>query len=122
MLTGEFGEQSDVSKRIQKMTDKGVFEYIKVIPRGAEVLRSHMFIKMKSNGTFKAMLVAGGNDMDRAIYGNDARSSPKNLFMQIGYAVTQNMSLRSMDVEGAFLEADLPNPIYMKLSDDVAEV
>ena len=42
--------------------------------------------------------------------------------MQIGYAATQDMSLCSMDVEGAFLESDLPYPIYMRLSDDVAEV
>ena len=54
------------------MIDKGVVEYVKTIPKGAELLRSHMFIKMKSNGTLKARLVAGGNDMDRAIYGKDA--------------------------------------------------
>ena len=85
-----------------------------------------MFIKMKSNGNLKARLVAGGNDMNRAIYGKDARSSAtvhlENLLIQIGYAATHDMSLCSMDVEGAFLETDLPNPINMRLSDDVAEV
>ena len=58
------------------MIDKGIFEYVETIPRGPEVLRSHMFIKMKTNGTLKAKLVAGGNDTDWAIYGKDARSSP----------------------------------------------
>ena len=126
--TKEYGNDAEiaVAKEIQQMLDKGVFEYVDKVPKGAEVLRSHMFIKMKSNGTLKARLVAGGNDMDRAIYGKDARSSPtvhlENLLMQIGYAATHDMSLCSMDVEGAFLEADLPYPIYMRLSDDVSEV
>ena len=46
----------------------------------------------------------------------------ENLFMQIRYAATHDMSLCSMDVEGAFLEADLPYPIYMRLSNNVAKV
>ena len=64
--------------------------------------------------------------MDRTIYGKDARSSPtvhlENLLMHIGYAATHDMSICSMDVESVFLEADLPYPFYMRLSDDVAKV
>ena len=46
-----------------------------------------MFIKLKSNGTLKTRLVAGGNDMDKAIYVKETRSSPtvhlENLSMQL---------------------------------------
>ena len=63
-----------VTKEIQQMIEKGVFECIEKIPKGAEVLRSHMFIKMKSNGTLKARLVAAGNELDRTIYRKDAEA------------------------------------------------
>ena len=63
--------------------------------------------------------------MDRSVYGKDVRSSPtvhlENLLLQIGYAAMNNMSICSMDIEGAYLEADLPEPIYMRLSKDATE-
>ena len=53
-VTEEYGSdaKSTVAKEIQQMLNKGVFEYVDVIPTGAKVLRSHMFIK--SNGILKA--------------------------------------------------------------------
>ena len=35
---------------------------------------------------------------------------------------TNSMNICSLDVEGAFLEADLPDPIYMKLVNDILNV
>ncbi len=45
------------------MITKGVFEFINdvALPEDTTVLRSHMFLKRKSNGIVKAMLVAGGD-------------------------------------------------------------
>ena len=96
------------------------------IPSNTEVLRSHMFLKMKNNGILKARLVAGGDAMDRNIYDKSVRSSPtvhmENLFLLLGYVASNQLSICSMDVEGAFLEAELPEPIYMRLSADVSNV
>ena len=62
---------------------------------------------MKNNGILKARLVAGGDAMDRNIYDKLVRSSPtvhmENLFLLLGYVVSNQLSLCSMDVEGAFL-------------------
>lgn len=116
-----------VMDEVRQMIDKGVFEIMEsdTIPKGVDILNSHIFLKLKSNGILKARLVAGGNTMDRSVYGKDVRSSPtvhlENLLLQIGYAAMNNMSICSMDIEGAYLEADLPEPIYMRLSKDATE-
>ena len=46
----------------------------------------------------------------------------ENLFLLLGYVASNQLSICSMDVEGAFLEAELPEPIYMRLSADVSNV
>ena len=54
-----------IAKEINQMIDKGVFEFVDSVPGGVNVLNSHMFLKLKSNGILKARLVAGGNNMDK---------------------------------------------------------
>ena len=89
-----FAANNAVMNEIKQMVDKGVFEIMQycMVPRGVNVLNSHMFLKLKSNGILKVRLVAGGNTMDRTIYGKDVRSSPtvhmENLLLQIGYAAS----------------------------------
>ena len=72
------------------------------------VLRSHKLLKQNSNGIINTRLVAGGNGMDRNIYGKEVRSSPtvhvENMLIQIGYDTISRIKMCSMDVEGAFLE------------------
>ena len=121
-----FGEQADqtVIKEVKQMITKGVYEFTKgdvSLPDNTNVLRSHMFLKQKSNGIIKARLVAGGNGMDRNIYGKEVRSSPtvhvENMLIQIGYTTMSRMKMCSLDVEGAFLDNHLPEPTFMRLSD-----
>ena len=88
------------------------------MPGGVDVLNSHMFLNIKSNGILKARLVAGGNKMDKCIYDKMSRSSPtvhlENVFILLGYTTTNSMNICSLDVEGAFLEVGLPDPIYLE--------
>ena len=64
--------------------------------------------------------------MDCNVYGKSVRSSPtvhmENLFLLLGYVASNKMPIYSMDVEGAFSEADLPDQLYMRLSKDVSDV
>ena len=46
------------------MINKGVFECIETIPKGAAVEESYVH-----QNEIQCTLVAGGNDMDRTIYG-----------------------------------------------------
>ena len=80
-----------------------------------------MFLKMKTNGVVKARLVAVGDGKDKSVYDKSVRSLT-TIHLQNCYVVNNNMNNCSMDVNGAFLEANLPEPIYMHLSKDVTEV
>ena len=55
-----------------------------------------------------------------------SRSSPtvhlNNVFILLGYNTTNSINICSLEVEGAFLEADLPDPIYIKLGNDILNV
>ena len=76
--------------------ENSFFEYIIDIPPGVDILRSHMFLKMMSNGILKARLVAGGDSLDRNVSflpdDKSARSSPtihmENLFLILGYTAS----------------------------------
>ena len=60
------------------------------------------------------------------INGHSVRSSPtvhmENLLLLLGYVASNQLSICSMDVEGAFLEAEVPEPIYMRLGVDVSNI
>ena len=86
-LYGEMAYES-INKELDQMQKKGVFEFVESVPPVTDVLRSQMFLNMKSNGLIKARLVAGGDSMNKSIYGKDVRSPPtvhvENLFSILG--------------------------------------
>ena len=53
--TEEYGSEAEcaVAKAIQQMISKGVFEYDDIVLKGADVLRSYIFIKLTNKRCFK---------------------------------------------------------------------
>jgi hypothetical protein len=96
-------------------------------------IRSSLFLKEKyfPNGLFeklKSRLVAGGHMQDRSIYTEEDTSSPtvatQSAFMVAAIAATEKRHVATVDIGGAYLNADLPKdkPIFMKLDKLLAEM
>jgi len=130
----EHGAAADVAvlSELTQMLSKQVFE---VVPwagvRGEQVIHSHLFLKAKrdQDGNLikvKARLVAGGDAMDRSIYTVDKRTSPtvhqESIFMLLALAASKSLLVSSIDIEGAFLEVELRERVFMRLGSDISSI
>ena len=97
----------------------------------SKVIRSHMFLKEKyfSNGEFeklKARLVAGGHMQDRSSYGESDFAAPtvalSSVYMVAAVAAREGRMVATMDVPGAFLNADLKEEVFMQLEPRLARM
>jgi hypothetical protein len=109
-------------KELKQMVDKKVWTAVKYsdlsLDQRAAVIRSKMFVKEKKDGTIKARLVAGGHMQDKSIY--EDLSSPTvathNVFMIAAIAASENRKVTTVDIEGAYLNADMgEQEVFMKL-------
>jgi hypothetical protein len=117
-------------KEISQLSDKHVFKPadISVMSKSqfASAIRSSMFLKEKffPNGDFeklKSRLVAGGHMQDRSLYGDDETSSPTvavtSVFMVAAIAASERRMVATVDIPGAYLNADLGEAeIFMRLN------
>jgi len=83
-----------------------------------KVIRSRMFLKVKNDGSVKGRLVAGGHMQDKSIY--EDLSSPtvatQSIFMIAAIAQQEHRFVRTLDIEGAYLNADMgDNEVIMKV-------
>jgi hypothetical protein len=101
------------------------------IKQKKRVIRSHMSLKEKylSNGEFeklKARLVAGGHMQDRSAYGEGDFAAPtvalSSVYMVAAIAAREGPKVATMDVPGAFLNADLKEEVLMQLEPRLARM
>ena len=121
--------ESVVAEIQQVGIDKQVFKPVNVkkltVPQLKKIIRSSIFCKEKflADGAFeklKARLVAGGNMQDKALY-EDVSSptvSTSAAFMIAAIAASERRQVVTIDIPGAYLNADLSDnePIHMRLS------
>ena len=95
------------------------------------VIRSSMFLKekFKSTGEFdvlKARFVAGGHMQDRTIYSEGETSSPTvattSAYMVMAIAAHEGRKVFTMDVGGAYLNADMKRDVYMRVDPATAKI
>ena len=95
------------------------------------VIRSSMFLKEKylSTGEFeklKARFVAGGNLQDRSVYSEGETSSPtvsiSSAYMLMAIAAHEGRKVMTMDVGGAYLNADMKREVLMRVDSKTASV
>lgn len=102
-------------KELGQMITKDVFEYVdfKTLTKAQRknVICSSIFMNEKYNAKgvivkLKARLVAGGNQQDKSIF--SPTISQESVMMVVAIAATEDRSMETCDVTGAFLEAEMP--------------
>ena len=95
------------------------------------ILRSSAFMKEKFDlrGNFlkiKARIVADGRGEDRSLYTESEVTSPtvsmSSLFTVASIAAAEGRSVMTMDVQQAYLNADMNKDVYIKLDTTIASV
>jgi hypothetical protein len=129
------GAKEAVRAEMTQMIQKNVFKIVnKSELTSAQVkstIRSSMFVTKKydAEGKFlkwKARLVAGGDGQEKELY-EDVSSptvSQESVMMMLGIAATENESIATADVTGAYLECELDanDIVIMKLDKHLAKI
>jgi hypothetical protein len=128
--------KSAMQSEIKQMIVKEVFHpvFFSDIPRSSphSIIYSSMFLKEKFDldgalKRLKARLVGGGNMQDRDLYERSSISSPTvavaAVLIIIAIAATLNHIVYTVDIAGAYLNADIgESNIYMTLDPVVAKI
>jgi hypothetical protein len=130
----EAAEES-MLKEVQNIHGKGVFEPVGVRQLGLQerrkIIRSSMFLKEKylSTGAFeklKSRFVAGGNMQDRGLYDEGEISSPtvslSSVYLAAGLAAKESRKVRTMDIGGAYLNADMEREVLLRVEPRIAKM
>jgi hypothetical protein len=124
----EHGERAinAIKDELQQMLDKKVWHYASADEkRGVKTIHSTMFLKekeAKNNNPpiIKARLAARGDMQDRSLYDIDQTSSPAvsldSLLMVAAIACRHDYIVKTADVKGAYLNADMKSKVIMKLN------
>ena len=135
----QMGNKAEIAVReeLRQLMDKGTFQPINIKyltqDQRQHVIGAKMFIKEKTHpdGTFdkvKARLVARGDLQDRSIYTEDLSAYTVercSIMIIITIAVKENRHVASLDIGGAYLNAQMPdhNPdIIMRIDPQLATI
>jgi hypothetical protein len=127
-LFGDAGVDA-VLKELQQLHDRGVVE-----PKGAgdlsceekkAALQYLMFIKKKRNGTIKGRGCADGRKQ-RAYTNKEDASSPtvaiESVMLSCTIDAKEERDVATVDIPGAFMQADMDETVHMKLEGTMAEL
>lgn len=124
-----------IIEEIGQMINKGVWEGVDISSLTEEqvngIIRSSFFLKEKfdSQGNFikiKGRAVAGGDGQDHSIYQESEISSPTcslgALMMGVAIAAKEHRHVCTVDIGGAYLNADMKADVYMRLDQKLTTV
>ena len=122
---------SAIQDELNQMIDKEVWTAVRKssIPRNKKIIPSFMFLKEKylANGELeriKARLVAGGHIQDLTPYSDT--SSPTvdltSVFVVYTIAANEKRKVVTVDVKGAYLNADIKEKVYMRISREMVDI
>jgi hypothetical protein len=120
-----------INRELTGLISRGTWELIPAtnVPRGCNVMRCHYVftVKRKSDGSiqkFKCRLVADGNsqkymvDFDRVF---SAVVKPTTLRLVLCLAAANDYNISQIDVVQAFLQAELDEPLYMRVPEGLPQ-
>lgn len=120
------------TKEVKQIVDKNVFDFVKYKnlkqDQKRRLVPSHMICKPKSMKDIitevKARLVGGGHKQVEKEYMNYYSSTIKtrSIMTLLGEAASKRLNMKSMDIEGAYLEADMEEEVHLKISKKVAAI
>jgi hypothetical protein len=115
-------------KELKQLHKKEVWTPIKINQLNKNIkkkaIRSRIFLKIKSDGRAKGRLVAGGDKQDKSIYDDLSSStvSVDNLFSVCTISAFEKRRIVTLDIEGAYLNCDMKELVYMELDPFVSEL
>lgn len=99
------------------------YEQLTSIQR-SKVIKSLLFLKKKRDGKLKSRLVADGSQQARSV--DDKNSSPtvslEALLISAAIDAGEQRHVATVDIEGAFLHADIKNEVIMEISPKLATI
>jgi len=108
---------------LDSLTSKGTFDFCDV-PKGHYAIRSHFVYKIKrrpdgSIDRYKARLVVNGNSQRPGTYGETYAPTAKLASVRLGVslATLEDLDIHQMDVDSAFVQADVDEELYVRLPD-----
>jgi negative regulator of genetic competence, sporulation and motility len=111
-----------VIDELKQMIELQVFEPVhKLDVKNSKFITSRMFIKKKNDGIVKARLVAGGHRQEKLVYDiMDELNSPtvmgESTMIQLSIAAAERRKIATLDIKGAYLNADMERDVYMELN------
>jgi hypothetical protein len=122
-----------IRKEMLQMHTKKVFkpvDYSKLtVEEKKNIIPSNMWMKPKSGEGEKVLeirgrFVAGGHKQDRALYEDHSSATirTESLMMMLAEAAGRRFAVRSMDIEGAYLQADMVDTVHMSIRPELAQV
>jgi hypothetical protein len=130
--TRQLGIDAIVSmmSELRQLHRKGVFKPIRPnvlsFEKRRKVLRTIMFLKKKRDGRIKSRLVADGSRQKRSESVIDDVSSPtvstEGIFTQAIVIAEEGRLVAVVDVEGAYLHADMPGEVIVELDSNITSI
>jgi hypothetical protein len=113
-----------IQKELQQMLDKKVFTPIRYADIGsdAQVINSHLFLKRKRDNTLKSRLVADGSSQLRSQDVSSPTVATESVFMMCAIIASEHRQVCTMDIEGAYLHADMKTNVVMRMENILAQI
>jgi len=118
-----------MNKEMNQLHQKGVMEpvnYTDLTPKQkVRMLRSLMFLKRKRNNVLKSRFVANGSIQIRSMSAVDPSSptvSTEALFITAAIDAVERRSIATVDIEGAYLHAQMVGEVLMKIDPVIAQI
>ena len=125
-----YGEKARKAMReeLTQMVEKKVWQYVRS-SEGHKFIRSSMFLKEKFNEIgelqkIKARLVADGSQQEIQLYQSTSSPTVKtsSLMVIMKIAANEKREIRAVDIRGAYLHADMDEPVFMLLDRRLSEM
>jgi hypothetical protein len=114
-----------IKKELGQMVEKKVWKPVHKNDIGNNnIIRSLMFIKRKRDGRLKSRLVADGRMQLKELYSDISSPtvSTESVFISATIDSKENRYVAVVDIEGAYLHADIKEEIYMEIEPKLSTI
>jgi uncharacterized protein Yka (UPF0111/DUF47 family) len=118
-----------IKKEMSQMIEKKVFHPVHKKSLSSlqrkKIIRCHLFMKKKRDGTLKARFVVNGKQQDRYSVSMNISSptvSMDSLFIIAALNASENRVVTTLDIEGAYLHADMTSEVYLYIEPTLASI
>lgn len=117
---------SEMQQMVQKKVFHGLNKSMLTAKQLDNIVRCHLFLKVKRDGRIKGRLVVDGRMQNRALYSNSDTSSPtvatESIFITAAIEASEKRHVITIDIEGAYLHAPMTNEVIMVIDPILATI